>query len=216
MRRVPYTTYRPVYRTETYRVPVTTISNDCNSCNTCGVSAGTCSTCNTGLPIANGQTVPGGTINTGGNYSLQNGGALPPGTTVTELPADTTPSLNPQNSNRSVIESLQNSDGSSTRIPMQQSNQNNWALTSTTPTTESFNRDWSSVPVTSVAAKSPVTKRFAYTAIKQVNYVTADDATPKAKTVRGKFSPVKSAVTPVAEKPETEKVVNQGWETVQW
>ena len=40
LQRKPYTTYRPVYQTQSYRVPVTTITNDCNSgCSTCGVPA---------------------------------------------------------------------------------------------------------------------------------------------------------------------------------
>lgn len=46
LQRKPYTTYRPVYQTQSYRVPVTTITNDCatgncNPCTTCGVPAAT-------------------------------------------------------------------------------------------------------------------------------------------------------------------------------
>ncbi len=55
MQRVPYTTYRPCYRTETYKVPVTTITNDCcptNSCDTCNTG---CSTCVSGM----GSPTPG-------------------------------------------------------------------------------------------------------------------------------------------------------------
>ena len=202
MRRVPYTTYRPVYRTETYRVPVTTITNDCNPCgNACNV-APTCNTCTTGAPVAT-QSVPNGTITTGGNYSLQNGTTLPPGSTITELPADSTPSLNPQNSNRSVIESLQ--DGSSTRAPIPQENRKGWELTSTSQS----NRDWNSVPVLAVA-KSPVTKRFAYTAIKQVSYVTTIDES-EVETVRGTFAPANQIPAK-----QTGQNVNSGWETVEW
>ena len=46
MQRVPYTTYRPCYRTETYKVPVTTITNDCCPTNSCSP----CNPCNTGCP----------------------------------------------------------------------------------------------------------------------------------------------------------------------
>ncbi len=224
-RRVPYTTYRPVYRTESYRVPVTTITNDCN---TCAAAPSTCDTCNTGFPVAAQQgsgssfqgSVPSfqgsgssfaapsaGTITTDGNFSLQNG-SLPPGTTITELPADNSPSLNPQNSNRSVIESLQN--GSSTRAPFPKQDRSNWALTQSTTT----NRDWNNVPVVAATAStSPVTKRFAYTAIKQVNYETEAEE-PVVKTIRGKFAPIKK----VSKQPAApqQRMVNQGWETVEW
>ena len=52
MQRVPYTTYRPTYRTETYKVPVTTITNDCATGN-CGTSA-----CNTGCNTCGVSTIP--------------------------------------------------------------------------------------------------------------------------------------------------------------
>jgi hypothetical protein len=62
MQRVPYTTYRPVYRTENYTVPVTTISNDCATGNcasgTCG-TASPCSTCPTGTPSSAGCSTCG-------------------------------------------------------------------------------------------------------------------------------------------------------------
>jgi hypothetical protein len=52
MQRVPYTTYRPCYRTETYKVPVTTITNDCCPTNSCSPCDTGCSTCVTGAAPA--------------------------------------------------------------------------------------------------------------------------------------------------------------------
>lgn len=78
LQRTPYTTYRPVYQTQNYKVPVTTISNDC--------ATGGCSTCSTcGVPPAGAtgvlpQAVPNGT-----------GGFLPANPNA--VPADTVPSL---------------------------------------------------------------------------------------------------------------------------
>lgn len=75
LQRKPYTTYRPVYKSYNYRVPVTTITNDCatgncNSCSTCGV------------PAVNQGAIPNA------------GGFVP----STNTPADTVPTL----SNRPV------------------------------------------------------------------------------------------------------------------
>ena len=225
-RRVPYTTYRPVYRTQTYRVPVTTITNDC------ATAAPTCNTCSTGAPAApafgqqqfgqqqlgqqqfgaplQGQTVPGGTLSTQGSFGFQQ--PVIPGATVTPLPtpADSTPGINPQNSNRSVIEGL---GGSSTRV---QPPAVNWALTSTQKAkpSRSINRDWSSVPVLDVAEKSPVTRKWAYTAVKQAAYVSLDEQKEDSSVsvYRGSFAPVKDA-----DEAKTQPAkMNAGWKTVQW
>lgn len=49
MRRVPYTTFRPVYRTETYSVPITVATMPPSPCSTCGGGSpcGSCSSCGT-------------------------------------------------------------------------------------------------------------------------------------------------------------------------
>ena len=201
MRRVPYTTYRPVYRTETYRVPVTTVSNNCNTCAT----PSTCATCSpsglVGQQLAPTQAVPNGTITTDGTF----GSSLPP-TTVTPLPtpADSTPSISPQNSNRSVIDSL---GGSSTKTQPASSN-DNWTLTSTSPT----NRSWSNVPVTSVASTANVvTKKWTYSPIRQASYVSVDHENDlEFKTIRGNF---KSSSTT---ENKANVPVNQAWQTVDW
>ena len=208
-KRVPFTTYRPVYRRENYRVPVTTITNNCNSC---GV-APTCDTCQTGgslvgqqvLPATQSfQTVPNGTITTDGSFSQ----GLPP-TTVTPLPtpADSTPSIiSPQNSNQSVIDAL---GGSSTKFEAPQTDRRDWTLTSTKPA----NRDWSNVPVTSVAAAaSPVTKKWTYSPVKQASYESVDASeAPEMKTIRGQL---RVPAKPV--KKTTETNVNQHWKSVDW
>ncbi len=200
MSRVPYTTYRPVYRTENYRVPVTTISNNCNTCATgvCGTS--TCDTCTTGL--VGQQAIPSGTITTDGTF-----GSLPAGSTVTPLPtpADNTPSLNPQNSNRSVIES---SNGSSTRFEMPE--RSNWELTSNTKSSNS--RDWSEIPVAVTASASPVTQKWTYT-VKQASYVAIDTREPAiVQTIRGEFKSPEELTLDA----ESADQANSHWETVDW
>ncbi len=130
MQRVPYTTYRPTYRTETYKVPVTTITNNCATGN-CGTGIAGCNTCgvntipnqapvmaaplsyqpaqvqNQGYPIAPGSAVERfyeSPLNTtGGSY----------GTSV--LPADQAPALSsplngvsPTTSYRPVLDRLRN------------------------------------------------------------------------------------------------------------
>ena len=231
-RRVPYTTYRPVYRTETFKVPVTTITNDCNTCglqptcDSCGVQP-TCSTCSTGgLPTAAGtqfsssvQSVPNGTLTTDGNFGLPPGTTLPPGSTVTPLPtpADGIPSIiNPQDSNRSLIDATQG--GSSTRFQFPetnppQNNQRNWTLTSDRST---LNKDWSNTPAVSVAANSPVTKKWDYSPVKQASYVSVVpvEAEPAIRTIRGKFAAVDAARN--TESSNNGTSANQGWKTVQW
>ncbi len=83
MKRVPYTTYRPVYRTETYSVPITYTAMAPSACNSCatgpsyptaGVSQSGCSTCGptyanpmiTGMPSA----LPPATLSTSGSYTM--------------------------------------------------------------------------------------------------------------------------------------------------
>ncbi len=214
-RRVPYTTFRPEYRTQTFQVPVTTVSNDCNTCPTASPCAtGACGTATPTVFSAPTQTVPGGVITTDGTFGLQPS-ALP-GTTVTPLPtpADVTPSINPQNSNRSVIDSM--NEGSSTRMQSPQQNPGNWTLTAAR---NPINRDWSSIPVSSasVAGNSPVTRKWSYSPVKQASYTsladTAESEVSDVRTIRGRFAPV--IAKPKADD-QQERQMNQGWQTVQW
>lgn len=210
-KRVPYTTYRPVYRTEAYRVPVTTIVNDCNPCcnpcstGSCPVDVAGCDSCGVGTSVV-GQTVPSGTITTDGSYGSQ---PIIPGATVTPLPnpADTTPGINPQNSNRPVIEG---NGGSSTRL---QPPPVNWALTSTQPAVKQ-GHDWSTVPV--VDEQSPVTRKWVYSPVKQASYVALDDVEEAPiTTIHGSFTPVESDNAAVTTTDDSASV-NSGWNTVQW
>lgn len=207
-KRVPYTTYRPVYKTQSYRVPVTTIVNDCNPCSTgtCPTTAPGCNTCAVGTPVAGGA-VPSGTITTNGSYGTQ---PIIPGATVTPLPtpADTTPGINPQNSNRSVIDGA--TGGSSTRL---QPPPVNWALTSTQPAAGP-NRNWSQIPV--VDEQSPVARKWVYSPVKQASYASLDEANPSpVTTIRGSFDPVEND-NPVQSNSNDSSTVNSGWKTVQW
>jgi len=83
MQRVPYTTYRPVYRQETYKVPVTTLVNSCNT-GSCGPAP--CNTCGTGNVGAMQNFAPQQPTYSAPVYS--------PGAQGT-MPADTVPSLSP-------------------------------------------------------------------------------------------------------------------------
>ena len=89
MKRVPYTTYRPVYRTESYSVPITYAAMapaPCNSCSPCS-SCATCPTCPTASvpqtgcstcgsayanPVISGMptALPDATLSTGGSYTV--------------------------------------------------------------------------------------------------------------------------------------------------
>jgi hypothetical protein len=82
MKRVPYTTYRPVYRTESYTVPVTYTSmapspcapaQPCATCPTMGVAQTGCATCgpNYANPVVAGypMALPPNTLSTNGNYT---------------------------------------------------------------------------------------------------------------------------------------------------
>jgi hypothetical protein len=83
MQRVPYTTYRPVYRQETYQVPVTTLVNNCQS-GTCGPAA--CDTCGTGAVSGAPNFTPQQPNYAAPVYAPSATGASP---------ADTVPSLTP-------------------------------------------------------------------------------------------------------------------------
>jgi hypothetical protein len=168
--RVPYTTYRPVYRQESYKVPVTTITNDCSTgtcapCNTCDTG---CSTCATGVaspapqnfapqtsptpaPISNTyyEQVPAST-STGGNYN-------------STVPANSAPSLlegvsSPQALQRPILDQFGNQ------------NRSNYQTSSPKPVAE----PWSNAPATinldDKTAQSPVRKQWSYSPIRMASY----------------------------------------------
>jgi hypothetical protein len=187
---------------------VTTITNDCT---TCGIPQAECATCSTGV-AETGLDVPNGTIMTDGNFGVQP--STLPGTTITPLPtpADSIPLINPQDSNRSVIDSL--NSGSATRIPLPAQKPKNWELTASQKS--NVNNGWADMPARSLADASPVTRKWNYTPVKQSTYVSlnsesAEHAADEVTTVHGQFKPVQT-------KPNiaTVREVNEGWETVNW
>lgn len=137
--RVPYTTFRPEYRTETFQVPVTTITNDCMA-GTPGMPTSSCPTCvpaSTVPTLTPGTMMPGATTPgtfqsapTDGTYyeypsaSSVRGSQFDGSNSVFQsniVPADTSPTLNPQSSARPMIERLQtNETGSSLPTTYQQ------------------------------------------------------------------------------------------------
>ncbi len=118
MKQEPFTTYRPVYRTETYRTPVTyTSAMPASPCNTCA-SPGFA----TGTPVIQQspviQQAPVGTINPGTTFTpLDQSSAATGGAIFQQAPitggsaADLQPSLNPQIQQRPII----GGEGSSSR-----------------------------------------------------------------------------------------------------
>lgn len=204
--RVPYTTYRPVYRTETYKVPVTTITNDCAT-GTCGSSCPTGTCGGTAAPATNYGPTPAVTYGTP-SYSTQpatsftapSGGLSTGGGFQTSptpaAPADLSPALqgvNPQ--------------GSSSRAPSLQPFN-----------TQAYSKPKQVTPSRVIPAVASVTERisnsaaprqFAYSPVRFASHRTvvedvrdAQEAAP-AKTYRGQFKPVKRTTN-----------VNSGWETV--
>ena len=111
-KRVPYTTYRPVYRTESYTVPITYAAmapspcNTCSPCQTCPTAAAPqtgCSTCgpNYANPVVSGMpTLPQATLSPNGTYTVAptNVEMSPyyqptPATSPNMTPADQVPSI---------------------------------------------------------------------------------------------------------------------------
>ncbi len=119
MKQVPYTTYRPVYRRETYQVPVTYTTQ---------VAASPCATCDTGC--GNGCSVPiqyqapAGTINPGTTVTpyyqptpAQGGTVIQSEATGTTPAADLRPSLNTQDLQRPIIEVPSSSSWTPSALP---------------------------------------------------------------------------------------------------
>jgi hypothetical protein len=121
MKQVPFTTYRPVYRTETYQVPVTyTTPAPASPCATCAPvtmqsvpmaqPATDCSSC--AMPAATSPVIqaPTGTINGGTTYEPYYPSSPTTGGTISSppsslSPADTVPTLaNPTQMQKPVIE----------------------------------------------------------------------------------------------------------------
>lgn len=201
MQRVPYTTYRPCYRTETYKVPVTTITNDCCSdpCNTCptcptGSPTAGCSTCTAGASVPNMAPTPAvgaptSTV-TGTYYEYPSSTTSPTGTITTEggynssaQPADIAPSLNnvnPQSYNRPVLDQIRNGmQNQTTSRPA--------AYPQSAPQVHAFQEK---------TAQSPVRQEWKYSPIRLASYTTTDarrSSPTEAVQIKGTFKPVQTS-----------------------
>lgn len=247
MKREPYTSYKPVYRQESYKVPVTTITNNCA---TGGCSTGTCATCPTGgsatsagFPPAAPAPVysqPAPTFSQGsggfaGSFPQQPSVTTAPSGTITTdggfgqglptVPAEISPSLNPQNLQRppAVFEFDRPAavQGSATRTQLQprQFQQENWTSTKGSDS-EWENEAPAKFDYADKLAKSEIRRKWKYTPVSEAyasieNEETSEPAQSEPEVVefKGSFAPVRSR-TKTQAKPK--RKVNSGWETVDW
>ena len=179
--RVPYTTYRPVYRQETYKVPVTTITNDCAT-GTCNTGCATCPT----APQQSFAPTPAATTS---NFAPQTYAGAPSTTTSTyyETPEGT---IVPQGSSSPTPANIAPSlDGSSTRnLVNPQSLQK--------PFLERYQSSYSKVSdrshiparinIEDRTAQSPVRKNWSYSPVRLAGY-------EKPMTTRASYSPIQRA-----------------------
>ncbi len=214
MQRVPYTTYRAVYRTENYTVPVTTITNSCAT-GTCATN--TCSTCptpgytypNNGvLPQSSSVvTTPNGGVGVNGNYSIPQYPAA----------ADAVPTIpqnvNPQQNQRPIFDRIET-------LPVEGSNTRNSTPQRAVPTSAPSNiypiqqSQPAVINYGNQTAMNPVRKKWNYT-VKLASYtsteVVANEPAQGPSQMEGTFVPVQRT----AAKPQPAKI-NSAWQTVEW
>ena len=163
-KQVPYTTYRPVYSTQTYQVPMTITSQApaVGGCNTCSLPATFQQFQQpvTGMPATTVPTITGSTINTNGSFTTTP-------STGTPTPADTQPQLQ----QRPIIIEQPSNDGSAYRMNVPRSQ--NWPTESTvTPVADPQPQyQWQNEPPQLFgddpkSAQSPVYEKFAYTPVR--------------------------------------------------
>ncbi len=200
MQRVPYTTYRPCYRTETYKVPVTTITNDCcDPCSTGSCATGTCATgtcatgsCATGAcgpmvgstgnfgptpaaPTTYEYPGPAGTMSTDGSYG-------------TQPAADLAPALNNVNPN------------SSSYAPVLDRLQNNAENLTTESRQVTFPQSTPSIlGQPEKTAMTPVRKQFNYSPVRLASYTATAKRQPQQQSlqIKGTFQPIQRPAAPV-------------------
>lgn len=176
-------------------------------------------------------TAPSGTINTGGGFQTQGGGFQTQGgglPTVDVSPAELSPSLNPQNTQRRPVYEYTRPavQGSATRMQLPISNDfgnENWTSTGAPPKPSS-NPEWDDQAPAQFGhvdklAKSNIRREWNYSPAKAA-YASIENE-PKAEVVeyRGQFSTVQpkpKAMAKVKAKTKTTRKVNSGWETVDW
>jgi hypothetical protein len=225
MQRVPYTTYRPVYRTENYSVPVTTITNDCAT-GTCGVASTGCATCPTPATAQYGtaqygnvlpQTstvVPNGTVGTSGNYQALPGTSIPP--YGSGAAADYVPSIdntvNPQSTQRPIYDRIETLpvEGSSTRVSPNRSVTPAAAPNNIYPIN---NRQQQPSPAVinygNHTAMNPIRKKWDYT-VKLASYTSTAAVEPVANE-----GPSQIQGTYVPSRKKSAKA-NSAWKSVEW
>ncbi len=225
MKRVPYTTYRPCYRTETYKVPVTTITNGCAT-GTC--ATGTCATgaCGVGNTYAMSPalnpgcntcaTTPATTGNNGVYYTTPDGSPInaPSGTLSTEggfgTPADVSPTLdvNPQTNQRSIQDRMNRSYTQQTTWPRtQQQPQRQESVIERTQQQESVP---AYIGVDDKVARATVHQRWSYSPVRQASYTsTTAISEPASYEAKAQIRRTKPAIGSSTKD-------NAGWETVDW
>ena len=228
MQRVPYTTYRPVYRTENYTVPVTTITNDCATgcCSspspcatgTCGGGSGTVGNVPTAfgqpqsLPQSTSVIAPNGTLGTGGGFQA--------GSSTSTAPADiapfVNPNLNPQNNQRPIIDRIETLPSTNLTSPSQ----------STIRAVAPVNNVYPVNPTPAVinagdftADASPIRKKWDYSPVRLASYTATEsnsrvDRQPTRKQpirISGSFQSNRSVQNSASSASS-----NSAWETVEW
>ena len=207
MKRVPYTTYRPCYRTETYKVPVTTITNDCatGNCATGLCATGTCATGTCG-------TMPATPANNGVYYTMPNGTPVPApsGTISTDggfstpssVPADINPTLSPT-TQRSINDRINRSYTQQTTWPVEQPRTQQRTVIEQP---QEFKSAPAVINMDDKIAHATVHQRWNYSPVRLASYTKVE------KPVR-EYSGRAESRTPTNTTPAK---VNAGWESVDW
>lgn len=212
-KQTPYTTYRPVYSTQTYQVPITYSTQmpqvpvaPTGGCNTCGVPgvAG----------VTSPTTVPSitGTINTGGSYTTV------PANGVPTPAASTQPSLNPQVNQRPIIiEQPSVPSGSTSRLPVES---NVTPVKDPQPLNQWHNNPPQLFTEEAKTAESPVYQRFNYTPVRfastaEPGLKDAEINQPSQVVYYGSVTRSKQAQQPAASvtQPAAQEL-NQGWRSL--
>ena len=213
-KRVPYTTYRPVYRTESYTVPITYAAmapspcNTCSSCQTCPTAVAPqtgCSTCgpNYANPVVSGMPtiLPQATLSPAGTYTVAptNVEMSPyyqqtPATSPNMTPADQVPTIG----NGVLIDRREiTPQGSSFQAPLLNPSNTNTGLQGVRPIRDPNpglrwdNQAPGQAPITNIedqTASAPTHRRWEYSPVRLASHlqlVAAPQATTQPQVYRG-------------------------------
>ncbi len=233
MKQVPFTTYRPVYRTETYQVPVTyttpapaQVAAPCNTCPQPPMQSmqaypampqsapGGCSTCSV-PPSMSAPMVqaPSSTLNPGTYYEPNPNNSTLPIIPSPSVPADTVPTLAaPQAMQRPMVEGTANPAGWPSQFPNQSTQYH--------PIQDPYPQArWNNEPApqysssTSQTANTPAVERWNYSAVKLASYE-SPLSVPVALQEQPEMEPREYvgtlSVSPQASPAEGQRV-NEGW-----